>query len=58
MGFCINYLILISCFGALFFAILGVMTYFKSEALKTTEENKINNTIKMFSTAGVYYNIT
>jgi hypothetical protein len=53
MGFCLNYLILISCFAVLFFAILAALVYLKSEALNTTDENRMDNMLKLLSTAGV-----
>ena len=53
MGFCLNYLILISCFGVMFFCILGAMVYLKSEALEVTDDNRTDYMIKLFSTAGV-----
>jgi hypothetical protein len=50
-NFCLNYMIILSAFGIAFFSILGVMIFFKSEALGINENNKTNNTLKVGITA-------
>lgn len=54
-NFCVNYLIILSSFGIAFFSILGIMIFFKSEALGINENNLTKNTLKVGITALVYF---
>lgn len=54
-NFCVNYLIILSSFGIAFFSILGIMIFFKSEALGINENNLTKNTLKVGITALVLF---
>ena len=56
-GFCLNYIMYISAVAIPFFACLATMAYFKSEAMKITEENKINVSISLVGTSIVLFYI-
>ena len=56
-GLFLNFFSVLSVIGVFFFAILTVMTWFKSEALGINEDNRINNVIKLSVTAGVKYKL-
>jgi hypothetical protein len=54
-GFCLNYFTILSALAVPFFIILALMSFFKSEALKITDDNKWNVTISLGSNAIVNY---